>query len=70
MTRKSPPHGGPSPIVLAKGDREQTTAQARAEALAVDLSAVAAGYWLPTPIMLEALAELTWATAWDLAVAS
>jgi hypothetical protein len=42
MTRESAPKGA-SPILLAKGDRNQTTAEARAQALALDIEAVAAG---------------------------
>jgi hypothetical protein len=43
-------------------------AEARATALAVDLTATAAGIWEPTPDLLDALSDLAWTTVWDLAV--
>lgn len=57
---------GASQITAAKRDRGQCTAGCRAEALALDLTAVAAGKWEPTPIVLDALAGLAWASVWDL----
>jgi hypothetical protein len=49
------------------GDRhEGNTAKQRASALFLNLSAVAAGVWEPTPPLLDALADLASATAWDL----
>lgn len=59
----------PVPTIPRQGDRpEDTTAKQRASALAVDLSAVAAGIWPPTPSLFDALANLASATAWDLCV--
>jgi hypothetical protein len=46
----------------------QSTAERRVHALAVDLEAVAGGVLEPSQEMLNALAELAWAAAWDLAV--
>lgn len=69
MTRESGPKAAPQ-IAGANQDRAQSTAQARVEALAVDLAAVAEGIWSPSQEMLDALAELAWAAAFDLAVAS
>jgi hypothetical protein len=45
-------------------------AEVRAEALAVDLTATAAGIWEPTPDLLDALADLAWATVWNLTAAA
>jgi hypothetical protein len=70
MTREDPHHWGPSPIAAAKRDQKQTTAQARAEALALDTQAVAAGTWPASAEILDALAHLADAIVWDLAVAS
>jgi hypothetical protein len=72
MMRESPPPGGASPILAAQRDHKQSTATAaaRAEALAIDLSALAAGVWLPTREILDALVLLARANAWDLRVES
>jgi hypothetical protein len=67
--RESAPKGA-SQIAGANQDQRHSTARARAEALALDLSAVAEGIWSPSQGMLDALAELAWAAAFDLAVAS
>lgn len=45
---------------------EQTTAQARITAVAVNLSAMAAGKWDVSPALLAAMAHLSWAAAFDL----
>jgi hypothetical protein len=45
-------------------------AELRAEALAVVLTATAAGVWETTPELLDALAHLAWAAVWDLAAAA
>jgi hypothetical protein len=42
------------------------TARARSRHLAIDLSALAAGLFDPSPTVLDALAELGFATALDL----
>jgi hypothetical protein len=68
--RENAPCGGVSPITAAKRDQSKCTAALRAEALALDLEAVAAGKWDPTPTVLDALCALAWATVWDLAVAA
>jgi hypothetical protein len=69
VTRESGPKAA-SQITAAKQDQRHSIAQARAVALATDLSAVAEGVWSPSQTMLDALTELAWATAFDLAVAS
>jgi hypothetical protein len=42
-------------------------AELRAQALYLDLSAVAEGIWCPTQEVLDALAHLAWAVTGDLA---
>lgn len=49
--------------------REKTTT-AKARALALDLAALSAGLWDPTQEVLDALAHLAWAAAWDLELAA
>lgn len=69
MNAESAPKGA-SQIAVAKQDQQDSTAQARAEALALDTQAVAAGTWPASPEILDALAHLANAIVWDLAVAS
>ena len=68
MNAEDAPTGGASDIFAAAKQHRDSTAQARAEALAFDLSALAAGVWLPTPEILDALAAVGWAVAFDMHV--
>ena len=65
MNAESGPKAAPQ-VAVAKRDHEQSTAELRASALALDTAAVAAGRFPATPQVLDALAELSAAVVWDL----
>ncbi len=65
MTRERRPKAA-SQVLLAKGEREECTAHLRARALAIVLSALAAGTWDPTPGTLDELSLLGWTVVSDI----
>jgi hypothetical protein len=67
MNAESGPKAAPQ-VAVAKRDHEQSTAELRASALALDTAAVAAGKWPASAEILDALAELSAAVVWDLHV--
>jgi hypothetical protein len=69
VTRESALSGA-SPITAAKRDQSKCTAELRARALALVLTAIACGKWAATPEILDALADLGWAVVWDFETAA
>jgi hypothetical protein len=66
---ESGPKAAPE-VPAAQREREECTAELRARALALVLSAVACGKWEATPEMLDALADLGWRVVWDFETAA
>jgi hypothetical protein len=65
LNAESGPKAAPR-VDAAQRDHEQSTAELRASALALDTAAVAEGRWPATAEILDAIAHLSAAVVWDL----